>query len=626
MLIAIREKFSGVVVKLIFFVIVLSFVLWGIGDIFRGQGSGNVVAKVGGKSISRTAFDRNVQRQSQQYREYLGEAFNDSMRQNIEAQVLQSMINDTLLDLETQRLGLSVSDKAIADAIRKNPAFQNEAGAFDKDRYQNILQSSGIIEKDYVESLRREMASAMLIKTLTSNPAVPTPMADMAYRFSHEKRNADVLRIPLNANAPVADPDAATLAAFHEKVAEQFQIPEYRVVSYLVLGPEAVATNISVDDAALKQAYDENASEFTVPEKRTVSQIVLGEQAQADAVAAALKAGKSVKDIPEAKGGFQALGDVAKGDLPAGAGDAVFALEKGAYSAPVKTDFGYHVFQVTGITPEKAQSFEEVKEKLRQRLVDKQSEEALYALTTQMEDELGAGSTLEEIAKSLSLPLGQAGPLSEAGLDPAGKEVKGLPPFTTFVRLLFSTDEGDVSQLTEGADNHYFVLRVDNVTPGRQQTLDEVKDQVAKRWKDEQRHDALMKRADTLAEEASKGTSLETLAGREGLSISRVQAFDRNGKGAGDKDLLAPRFAGMLFRLKPGAASEAFADADGSYAIGVVRDAVVPDPTKDTQGMAAAVSGLEQEYYYELMAQYANYLQSRYSVKSYYAPTPAAPQ
>ncbi|MCC7260082.1 MAG: SurA N-terminal domain-containing protein [Alphaproteobacteria bacterium] len=612
--------------KLIFLVIVLSFVLWGIGDIFRGQGSGNVVAKVGGKSISRALFDRNVQRQSQQYREYLGEAFNDSMRQNVEAQVLQSMINDTLLDLETQRLGLSVSDKAIADAIRKNPAFQSEAGAFDKARYQNVLQSSGIIERDYVESLRREMASAILIKTLTSNPAVPSPMADMAYRFSHEKRNADVLRIPFNANAPVADPDAATIAAFHEKVAEQFQIPEYRAISYIVLGPEAVAKNVSVDDAALRQAYEENASEFAVPEKRAVSQIVLPDQAQADALYTALKAGKAVKDIPEAKTGFQALGDVAKGDLPAGAGDAVFALEKGAYSAPVKTDFGYHVFQVTGVIPGKTPGFDEVKEKLRQRLTDKQAEEALYALTTQIEDELGAGSTLEEIAKSLSLPLGQAGPLSEAGLDPAGKKVEGLPPFTTFVRLAFSTDAGDVSQLTEGGDNHYFVVRADNVTPSRQQTLDEVKDQVVKRWKDEQRHEALAKRADALAAEARKGTSLETLASREGLSISRVQAFDRNGKGAGDKDLLAPRFAGMLFRLRPGAASEAFADADGSYAIGVVRDAVVPDPAKDAQGREAAVSALEQEYYYELMSQYANYLQSRYSVKSYYTPTPAAPQ
>src|SRR5690606_2193748 len=197
MLTALRKRAGTGVVRIYLLVLVLSFDVWGIGDIFRIR-SDTAVLSIGEQEVTGAelinAFNRDVRRLQSQ----LGMAIDS--QQAREMGVLEATIQQTiargLFDEATRELGLMVPDEAVSETIRNNPAFRDEFGRFDRFRFERLLRENGFSEAGYVEATRRDIVRQQLLDALVSGVPAPQVMAEALYRYQEERRVAKVLRIP----------------------------------------------------------------------------------------------------------------------------------------------------------------------------------------------------------------------------------------------------------------------------------------------------------------------------------------------------------------------------------------------------------------------------------------------
>src|SRR5271170_3210022 len=151
MLQLIRSKATSFVVKILFGLLIVTFGIWGIGDIFRSAGPDTSVANVGGRAITAEQLSQQVQTQIDRMRSALGGSIDAQQAKELGVvdQALQGLISSNLVELEIDRLGLAVGDEAVRDSIVANPAFHNQAGLFDRNIYAQVLQSNNMTEPQF---------------------------------------------------------------------------------------------------------------------------------------------------------------------------------------------------------------------------------------------------------------------------------------------------------------------------------------------------------------------------------------------------------------------------------------------------------------------------------------------
>ncbi len=158
MLNVLRQKAGSWVVKVLMLLLVVSFAIWGIGDVFFGHSRNPTVATVAGSAIPASeladAFDRalnNLQRQ-------VGTTIDrqQAIQFGLMQQALQGLITRRLVDLRAHDMGLTVADDTLRQLITDNPMFQS-AGRFDRDRFEQLLQANGLTENGYLARLREDV-------------------------------------------------------------------------------------------------------------------------------------------------------------------------------------------------------------------------------------------------------------------------------------------------------------------------------------------------------------------------------------------------------------------------------------------------------------------------------------
>ncbi|MCH9007998.1 peptidylprolyl isomerase, partial [candidate division KSB1 bacterium] len=291
---------------ILFGLLILSFAVWGIGDIFRGAGADPVIAEVGSVEIATVRFQRALQVELQRLQARLGPNVDQAQlrRLGVPRRVLASMINETLFSLGAHGMGIAVSDQVISRAIRADTSFHRR-GRFDRATYRAALSNAGLSERGYEESLRRDSAQRHLTGAITADQSVPKSLLNALYRYRNERRVARVLFIPTSAIAAVGTPDTGALIAFHKKHARRFTAPEYRKLTAAILRPRDLAAEIEVPEDKLRTAYEDRKAEFDEPERRKMDQILVGEEALAKKIHAALRSGRSFKSVATGMAGHK---------------------------------------------------------------------------------------------------------------------------------------------------------------------------------------------------------------------------------------------------------------------------------------------------------------------------------
>ena len=361
-----RSQAAACPAKILLGVLVLSFGVWGIGDMLRSHGRNVTVATVGGTAITADEFARALHRETENIRRILGDRYSPELLKslNLSQQVLQKLINHTLMTLESQSLGLMPGDTEVVRHIRSNPSFQDSKGNFDKEGFKRWLGNNGMSEKNYIEQLRRDMASGLLMGTLTSAAPVSDAAVRTLYDAQEEQRTVALYTIAPSLVSNISPPTGAQLQAYYDAHKNEFTAPEYRTLSYVSISPADAQTAAASEDE-LKTAYKEHIDEFRHPERRAVDQLLYSSEEKAKAAEALLKSGKSFTDIASETEILNkdalSLGKVEKGAILQNAADAVFALPEGGHTDPIQSPFGWHIFHVSAIDPPSVSSFEEVR-------------------------------------------------------------------------------------------------------------------------------------------------------------------------------------------------------------------------------------------------------------------------
>ena len=565
MLTALRSQSSKFVLKILFVVLIASFAVWGIGDIFRGGGRTMSLIEVGPVTVTQTELQSEYQRQMVQLQSLYGSSFDAETARalGLVNRVVSDVVARSLLAVYTQQIGMRVTDDAVRQVIQGDATFRNDLGQFDRSRFEAWLDRNRMSEGELVGRLRGDIARNQLTASLITGVQAPQSLVSAVHDYRGEQRVAQTLRLAAADMPDVPAPTDAALEAFHQENVDRYQAPEYRALTIVRLSPEDLAQEIQIADDEIAAAFEARKHEFDQPERRHLDQIVFPDEAAAKAAAEKLAAGGDFVEIArEATGGAPIdLGTVDKSGLAgsfAELADAAFATPAGQVTAPTMTVLGWHLVRVLSVEPAREATLAEHRDEVAHDLALEQAHDSIVSIANQLEDELAGGAALEEVGDKLDLPLTKVEAVDATGKTPDGAQVEAVTREPGLASLAFETEAGALSPLSDSTDGGYYVLRVDGITPAATRPLAEVRDQVAVDWLAAERAKAAAEKAASIAEQLNGGADIATLAADLRREVKTSLPLTRDGEDAAAS--LDPVAVETLFTLKQG---EAATVADG---------------------------------------------------------------
>lgn len=516
----------GVVVAFL----VVSFAIWGIGDIFRGFGLSKV-ATIGNIEISIDQFRQIYNERLQQLGRQVGRPVSSEQARalGLDRQVLAQMLAEAALDEQARKMGLGITDAQVAQQITEEAAFRGPTGQFSRARFEQVIREAGFTESRFVNEQRRVTVRRQLANTITGDLTVPKSFTDAFDRYQNEQRSIEYVLLGPAQAGDIPAPTPEQLATYFDEHKIEFRAPEYRKVDLLVVSPEELGKWKAVPDADVRRFYEERRARYATPERRHVRQIVFPNEEEAKAARERIAQGTPFGTIAsERKLNEQDidLGTVAKaGIIDRAVADAAFALKTNEVSAPVKGRFGIALVQTLSIEPEKVRPFEEVAPEIRTEIAKERGKDEMVEVRDKIEDERAGGSTLSEVAKKLNLSI-RSIEMDRSGRAPDGSQVQ-LPAGVQGLPAVFSTSPGVEADAVQFGDGGLIYFDVTGVTPSRERTLDEVKQQVEQRWRDEQIATRLKVQVTEMLDKLKAGGNLSELASAKGLKVETATGLTR---------------------------------------------------------------------------------------------------
>ncbi len=517
-----RTRGKSTIVWILMGLLLLGLTGFGVTNFSGGTSD---IGSVGDTKITVNDYARALRAELNDFSTQAGRAVSVSEAESIGlTQAVQArLFAGAALEEQAHKLGISVGDKVVADQIMSAGAFQGPNGQFDRNAYNTVLRREGLSEGQFEEQIRRDESKLILQRAVADGVRAPAAMVDQTASWLLETRDIDWRELTAADLAePVAEPDEATLIAWHQANADHFTRPETRRITYVWLTPEILESSVEVDEQALRDLYQQRIAEFQLPERRMVERLVYPDQAAADAAKARLDAGEvSFEQLAAERGLSLAdadLGEVSQSDLGA-AGAAVFALEQPGVVGPVESDLGPALYAMNAILEPVDVPFEQAREDLASEAALDRARRQILDQSAGFEDLLAGGTTLEQLAEETPLELGQID--FRAGDEAAQGSIAGYPDFRAKAAAITPEDFPELYELEDGG---VYALRLDEVVPPSLIPFEEVADAVRQDWMATETHRRLM----ALAEEQTLAAVAATMP-EPGLNGNGQNGKSHNG-------------------------------------------------------------------------------------------------
>jgi peptidyl-prolyl cis-trans isomerase D len=591
-------------------VLIISFGVWGIADIFRGFGQ-STLATIGRIEISTNEFRQLYTEKLQQLGRQFGRPLTmDQARAfGLDRQVLQQTIAEAALDEEARRLGLGQSDAETMRMIFSDPNFKGVGGAFEPARFQATIRQFGFTEQRYVADQRRVSLRRQIAGTISAGLEPPKVTIDALSRFQNEQRSIDYIKLDAAQAGAIEPPSPETLAGYFDDHKTQFRAPEYRKISFVAITPEEIGKWSEVSDDDARKIFDEQRDRFGTPEKRQLAQIVFPNAEEAGAARSRIETGLSFEDLARERGLNPSdvdLGTIAKSAVidPAIA-NAAFSLPSGGVSQPVQGRFGYALVKVGKIEPGVEASYESVAPDLKKQIATQRARTKVAELHDKMEDERGGGAGVIEAAQKLGLTAVAIDAVDRSGRLPDGQLVANIPRGLDVVSQAFGSDVGvdnDPIQFNGG----YVWYDVLGITPSRERNLDEVKDQVETRWRDDQVASRLKTKATEMIQKLEQGGSLADQAAAAGTKVETAAGLRRDASPPG----VPTSAVTAAFRIAKDGVGQTAGTGGNEWIVFRVTDVSVPPVDLASDDIKKLKETLQRGLTDEQLAQYVTRLES----------------
>ncbi|MFP4657141.1 MAG: SurA N-terminal domain-containing protein [Desulfonatronovibrionaceae bacterium] len=476
-------------VKLLFGLIVIVFVFWGVGS-FRSDRA-SLLATVNDEPITLKEFNRAYENTLQDLRNResgLDQEQIESM--DLKKRVFNQLVSAALLGQKAREWGVTVPSDQLRKNIEQIQVFQDEEKRFSPERYEAVLKANRLtpaqFEQDQAHNLLMEK-----VRTYAGLPAEPDP-EEVREFFDYARSRAKAEYIPFEWSdyRDQIKIQEEKIQEFYEQNKDRFQVPEKLEISYLEITPASLADAAAITDQEVADYFAEHKDNFSEPEKVRARHILieLPEDAPERSVNKArdklakvksrLAAGEDFADLareysdgPSSVQGGD-LGWFSRGSMVKPFEKAAFALKPGQVSDPVRTRFGLHLIKLEEHQPAGELSLEEAEDEIREEMArQRAADELADVIDTALEMLLTTGD-LKEIAAELDLTMQKSAPFTRS----AGPEGLDLPE--TAVNELFSMSEGEVTESPILLDQGYVLARVEKKIPSRPQDLEKVRPQI----------------------------------------------------------------------------------------------------------------------------------------------------
>lgn len=591
--------------------LIVSFAIWGIGDIFRGFGRSQV-AKIGGAEISIEQFRQAYNDRIQQLGRRMGRPITPEQARaaGLDRQILAQLVAEIALDERARQLGLGLSDAEIARQIMSDATFRGSSGQFDRLRFDQLIRGAGYTEARYTNEQRRLALRRQLAETITGDIPAPKPEIEALNRFENEQRAIDYIVLGREQAGELPAPTPEALQTFYEERKASFRAPEYRKVTYLTLSPAALAQWIDVPLDDLKRAYEQRRARYVTPEKRELQQIVFPTEEEAKAAAQALAGGLTFAQLAAQRDLSEkdiSLGTVTKASMVDRAvAEAAFSLKEGETSEPIKGQFGTILVHVSKVEPEKVRPFEEAAPEIKREIALERARNEMMTKHDKIEDERAAGLKLSEIAPKVGLEARTIEAVDRSGRTPSAERVTDLPRGVELLPSAFTTQVGVENDPLEIPGGGYVWYEVESIQPSRERTFEEVKSLVEERWREAQIAEALKNKAAQAVDKLKGGASIAELAASMGVKAQTATGLKRNRP----RDTLSASVIAEVFRTEKGAAGAAEGDSATERVVFRVTDVAVPDFDPASAEGRQLSEELRRSLADDILGQYIAHLQS----------------
>jgi peptidyl-prolyl cis-trans isomerase D len=590
MLTALRKLAGTWVAKLLFILLIGSFAIWGIEDSVRNWGRDDALARVDGQPIPVDEAQQAARREVARITRQLGQNFegNEEIRKALTAQAVDGLVLDRVMRSEARRLRVAAPDDAVRGTVFSVPAFHGVDGRFSPDLLAQFLRMNEMTEPQFLEQIRNGLMARQVVAAVRAGAAAPAAIAEPLTRFLQERRVAEVAQFPVAAAPEPAAPTDAQLRRFHENNPDRFSTPALREAVVAVLTSDMLAGGVNVTDAEIEAAYDQRRAQYETPEKRVLQQVVVQDEAAARAIAERWKAGAGWSDIEaaarEAAGQAVELPETDRGGLPLPAlADAAFGLAQGAVSDAVRSPFGWHVLRAERVTPGVTRTLADVREEVRRDVASDKALDLVFQRSTQIEDQLAGGATLEEVARGNNLRFAVVRTDAQ-GHDANGNEVV-LPvrpaqrPET--LRQIFAASQGAAARLNESVDG-FIAIELREVIAPALRPFESVQDAVRTAFIEDAKRRHQEEAATAMLTALRAGTPFAEAAAAANATAGRVGPMGRQPDA---QTPIPPELVSPLFELARGEAT--MVATRTGFAVGQVAEINIPD-------LAAEAAALER--------------------------------
>lgn len=522
--------------KFILILTALSFVsLFGVSGYLTGAARNKPVIKVDDIKISQQQFALLFEQEQQMARNLFGDnlQLTDEIRNAMLQGLVQRELTNAIIERTAEKHNIHISDDLIRKIIYSQAEFLDANGNFSLERLRMVLSASGWTEQRYIEALKKDIVKQQLIQNPAANMNVPDVLLNNLAKVENMRRVFKYIVVdPANVKVDrKITPEE--IEQYYTDFSTNFIEPEKRDVSFIVLSVDEMAQNMALDDAEIEAYYAENIAQFEVPETRNILQMAFDTKEDADKAMAQLNEGKDFYKVAQEVAGQTKeatdLGFVAKDMLIADMAEEMFAAKVGDVLGPVKSDLGWHIMKLTDIKAGSKMDKAKARAKIVEALKKERAYDEAYAVASEIEDKIGGGASLEDIAKEMKSKvmvvkaLGEDGQYASA---PQGYD-KTLKS-SEFVDTAFSYNVGEVSQVTE-TDDGFVVARVDKIAEAHPLPVEAVSGEIEKMWEINERSAIAQEIVNDVMHDLENGDKINEVAQRFGLNVKTTKPLNRGG-------------------------------------------------------------------------------------------------
>ncbi|MBB2497186.1 SurA N-terminal domain-containing protein [Aquipseudomonas ullengensis] len=556
----IRDNSQGWIAKTIIGVIVMLMALTGFDAIVRSTGHAGEAAEVNGEKITLDSLNGAVEMQRRQLIQQFGKDFDASLLDDklLRKSALDNLIQQNLLLQGAKDSGMAFADTAVDQLILSMPLFQVD-GKFNADRFDQMLRQQGFTRLQFRERLKQDVLISQLQAALAGSSFVTD--AELQAFVQLEKQTRDFATLTLKADNEAVQIKDEELKAYYDEHPDQFMSQEQVVLDYIELKKSAFFDQVSVNDEDLQASYKQEVA--ALAEQRRAAHILLevsdkltDEQAKAKLEEAKQRIDKGedfaklAKELSQDAGSAATGGDLgfaAPGVYDPDFEKALYALNKGEVSAPVRSQFGWHLIKLLDVQAPEVPTFASLKGKLEHDLKARQVEQRFVEATKALEDAAYEASDLAQPAQDQGLQVQTSAAFGREG----GSE--GVTANRQVVQAAFSSDvleDGANSGAIELDPDTVVVLRVKEHKKPELMPLEQVVAGIRETLTKQKANEALKVKGDALLADLRDGKAAASqdwkvveaaTRSQEGVEPVVLQALFRMPKPT-DK---APTFAGV---------------------------------------------------------------------------------